>query len=153
MVLEDRGNYFRIEIGSVSRRRGRPDSNNGRRLYLISSFDYIVDEGYKVSVDSTHRQGLSDCTFVSKDSSGVLVVVNAPLGENLASEVVRRSWLRDYVDQLASISSRTVSFRSSGRFFTGSSRRSNIVVTVDEELKANCIGEEISELFRWFSWV
>ncbi|KAL7203953.1 hypothetical protein ACSBR2_017085 [Camellia fascicularis] len=152
-VPEDRGNSFRIEIGSVSRRRGRSDSSDSRRSYSIGSFDYIVDEGYEVSVDSTHRRGLSDCTSVSKDSAGVPVVVNAPPGENIASEVAGRSWLRDYVDRLASISSRTGSFRSSGRFFTGSSRRSNTVVAVDEELEANRIGEEISEMFRWFSGV
>ncbi|KAF5953337.1 hypothetical protein HYC85_006193 [Camellia sinensis] len=152
-VPENRGNSFRIEIGSVSRRRGMSDSSDGRRSYSIGSFDYIVDEGYEVSVDSTHRRGLSDCTSVSKDSAGVPVVVNAPPGENIASEVAGRSWLRDYVDRLASISSRTVSFRSSGRFFTGSSRRSNTVVAVDEELEANRIGEEISEMFRWFSGV
>ncbi|THG07884.1 E3 ubiquitin-protein ligase ATL4-like [Camellia sinensis] len=119
----------------------------------MGSFDYIVDEGYEVSVDSTHWRGLSDCTSVSMDSAGVPVVVNAPPGENLASEVAGRSWLRDYVDGLASISSPTLSFRSSGRFFTGSSHRSNTVVAVGEELEANRIGEEISELFRWFSGV
>ncbi|THG07885.1 E3 ubiquitin-protein ligase ATL4-like [Camellia sinensis] len=94
-------NSFRIEIGSVSRRRGRSDSSDGRRSYSMGSFDYIVDEGYEVSVDSTHRRGLSDCTSVSMDSAGVPVVVNAPPGENLASEVAGRSWLRDYVDGLA----------------------------------------------------
>ncbi|KAL7181424.1 hypothetical protein ACSBR1_040333 [Camellia fascicularis] len=61
--------------------------------------------------------------------------------------------MRDYVDRLALILSRTISFSSSGRFFTSSSRRSNTVVAVDEELEANRIGEEISELFRWFSGV
>ncbi|GMP28866.1 hypothetical protein CsSME_00004224 [Camellia sinensis var. sinensis] len=49
--------------------------------------------------------------------------------------------------------SRTLSFRSSGRFFTGSSRRSNTVVVVDDELEANRIGEETSELFQWFSGI
>ncbi|XP_028083625.1 E3 ubiquitin-protein ligase ATL4-like [Camellia sinensis] len=100
---EDHRNSFGIEIGSVSRRRGRSDSSDGRRSYSIGSFDYIVDEGYEVSVDSTHRRGLSDCTSVSLDSAGVAVVVNTPPGENLASEVVGRRWLRDYVDGLTSI--------------------------------------------------
>ncbi|THG21724.1 hypothetical protein TEA_024106 [Camellia sinensis var. sinensis] len=93
----------------------RSDSSDGRRSYSIGSFDYIVDKGYEVSVDSTHRRGLSNCTFISKDSAGVPVVVNVPPGENLASEVTGPRWLRDYVDRLASISSRTVSFRSSDR--------------------------------------
>ncbi|KAF5933081.1 hypothetical protein HYC85_029252 [Camellia sinensis] len=79
------------------------------------------------------------------------MVVNAPPGENIAYEVAGRSWLRDYVDRLALISSGTISFSSSGRFFIGSSCRSNTVVAVDEELEANRIGEEISELFRWLS--
>ncbi|GMQ09923.1 hypothetical protein CsSME_00053129 [Camellia sinensis var. sinensis] len=141
-VPEDRGNSFPIDIGSVS-----------RRLHSIASFDYIVDEGYVVSIDSTHRQGLSDCTSISKDSAGVPVVVNASPGENLASEVAGRSWLRDYVDRLALIASPTVSFSSSGRFLTCSNCRSNTVVAVDEELEANRIGEEISELFWWFSGI
>ncbi|KAI8005141.1 E3 ubiquitin-protein ligase ATL4 [Camellia lanceoleosa] len=76
MVLKDHGNNFRIEIGSMSRRQGRSDSSDGRRSYSIGSFDYIVDEGYKVSIDSTHQRGLSDYTSVSKDSSGNLVVVS-----------------------------------------------------------------------------
>ncbi|KAI7995091.1 E3 ubiquitin-protein ligase ATL4 [Camellia lanceoleosa] len=128
IVPEDHGNNFRIEIESVSRRRGRSNSSDGRRSYSIDSFNYIVDEG---SVDSTHWRGLSDCISVSKDSAGVLVVVNTLPGENLASEVAGRSWLRDFVDRLALISSRTVSFSSSGRFFTHSSRQSNTVVTID----------------------
>lgn len=146
---------FRVEIGSVSRRHGRSDSvDGGRRSYSIGSFEYIVDDGYEVSVDSTHRRGLSECTSVdNKESVGS---VPAPPGESLAGEVssAGRSWLRDYVDRLGSFSfsSRTMSFRSSGRFFAGSSRRSDVVVPV-EDLEANRIGEEISELFRWLSGV
>lgn len=56
-----------------------------------------------------------------------------------------RSWLKDYVDRL----SHGISFRSSDRFFTGSSRRSEEMTVMD--LEANHAGEEISELFRWFS--
>ncbi|XP_052192175.1 E3 ubiquitin-protein ligase ATL4-like [Diospyros lotus] len=144
----ERGNSFRIEIGSVSRRREGSDSGDGRRSYSIGSFEYIVDDGYELSVGSTHRRGPSDCTSVDKESTGV----PEPPGENLAAEVGGRSWLREYVDRFASISSRTVSFRSSGRFFTGSSRRSDSIVAVDD-CETNRIGEEISELFRWFSGV
>lgn len=74
----------------------------------------------------------------------------------LAAEVApaRGSWLREYVDRLStSLSSRTASFRGSGRFFTGSSRRSEIAGVGDYDLEANRVGEEISELFRWFSGV
>lgn len=147
------GGSFRIEIGSVSRRHGRSDSADSRRSYSIGSFEYIVDDGYEVSVDSTHRRGLSECTSVDKESVGV--PIPAPPGESLAGEVTAgRSWLRDYVDRLGSFSfsSRTMSFRSSGRFFAGSSRRSDVVVPI-EDLEANRIGEEISELFRWLSGV
>lgn len=62
-------------------------------------------------------------------------------------------WLKDYVDRLsASISSRTASFRSSGRFFAGggSSRR---IEPVDYDVEGNRIGVEISEMFRWLSGV
>lgn len=145
------GGSFRIEIGSVSRRHGRSDSADGRRSYSIGSFEYIVDDGYEVSVDSTHRRGSSECTSVDKESLGI--PVPAPPGESLTGEVnAGRSWLRDYVDRLGSFSSRTMSFRSSGRFFSGSSRRSDVVVPI-EDLEANRIGEEISELFRWLSGV
>ncbi|KAK3019240.1 hypothetical protein RJ639_005275 [Escallonia herrerae] len=147
------GNSFRIEIGSVSQRRA--PSESGRRSYSIGSFDYIVDEGYEVSVGSTHRRGASDCT--EKDSAGAPVSQHEPPGEILAEEVAGgRSWLRDYVDRISaiSVSSRAMSFRSTGRFFTGSSRRSeNAVVAAAEDVEANRVGEEISELFRWLSGV
>ncbi|KAL2514049.1 E3 ubiquitin-protein ligase [Forsythia ovata] len=152
----ENGGSFRIEMGSISRRRGTEDTGGaGRRSYSIGSFEYIVDNGYEVSMGSTtHRRGLSDCTSVDKESSIGVPVPELP-GEVLAGEISRgRSWLRDYVDRLASISvsSRSISFRSSGRFFTGSSGRSGNVVAV-EDLEANRVGEEISELFRWLSGV
>ncbi|CAA3020748.1 E3 ubiquitin- ligase ATL4 [Olea europaea subsp. europaea] len=153
----ENGGSFRIEMGSISRRRGTEDTGGGgRRSYSIGSFEYIVDNGYEVSVGSTnHRRGSSDCTSIDKESSiGVPVAEPLPV-EVLAGEVSRgRNWLRDYVDRLASVSvsSRSLSFRSSGRFFTGSSRRSDTVVPV-EDLEANRVGDEISELFRWLSGV
>ncbi|CAK8560017.1 unnamed protein product [Lathyrus sativus] len=63
-------------------------------------------------------------------------------------------WLKEYMDRLsASISSRTASFRSSGRFFSGgggggSSRR---IEPVEYDVDGNRIGEEITEMFRWLS--
>ncbi|CAM8974347.1 unnamed protein product [Rhodiola kirilowii] len=70
--------------------------------------------------------------------------LNAEIGAN-------RSWLRDYMDTL---SSRTVSLRSSTRYFTGSSRRS-LAVPGDGywDIEASRAGEEISEMFRWFSGI
>ncbi|KAL1562059.1 RING-type E3 ubiquitin transferase [Salvia divinorum] len=146
---------FRIEIGSISRRRGggSPEVAEGdRRSYSIGSFDYIVDDnGYEVSAGSvTHRRGASNCTSADKESS-VGIPIPDPPGEALAADVSSgRNWLRDYVDRLAS-----VSFRSSGRFFSGSSRRSDPVAAASavEDLEANRVGEEISELFRWFSGI
>ncbi|KAA8515806.1 hypothetical protein F0562_018583 [Nyssa sinensis] len=156
-AAEDRGNSFRIEIGSISRGRGASDSRDARRSYSIGSFEYIVEDGYEVSVGSTHRRGISDCPSVDKDSTGVPgtqteQVPEQPVQSSETETAAGRSWLRDYVDRFASISlsSRALSFRSSGRFFSGSSRRSDVVVPVDD-LEANRIGEEISELFRWLS--
>ncbi|CAA0820334.1 E3 ubiquitin-protein ligase ATL4 [Striga hermonthica] len=148
------GGSFRVEIGSVSRRGAADD---GRRSYSIGSFDYVLDEnGYEVPVGSTaiHRRGGSDCTSVDKESS-VGIQMPEPPGEAIAAEVSGgRNWLREYMDRLASSSSRALSFRSSGRFFTGSSRRSDLGV---EDLEANQhhhrVGEEISELFRWLSGI
>ncbi|KAI7994585.1 E3 ubiquitin-protein ligase ATL4 [Camellia lanceoleosa] len=69
----------------------------------------------------------------------------------IVDEGYETTWIDLHRFHLAPISSRTVSFSSSSRFFTGSSRQSNTVVAVDKELEANRIGEEISELFWWFS--
>ncbi|KAL2478294.1 E3 ubiquitin-protein ligase [Forsythia ovata] len=152
----ENGGSFRVEIGSISRRRGATESDEGRRLsYSIGSFDYIVNEDYEVSVESTtHRPVAPGFTSLDKQSS-VRVPGGDPPGEVLSREVsVGRNWMMDYVDRLASISlsSRTMSFRNSGRFFSGSSRRSDSVVTF-EDLEANRIGEEISEFFQWLSGV
>ncbi|KAL3516793.1 hypothetical protein ACH5RR_023695 [Cinchona calisaya] len=149
----NRSGSFRVEIGSVSRRRGTSDSGDGRRSYSIGSFDYIVDDGYEVPVGSMHQRGVSDCTSTDKESVGI--PMTGPPGESLAAEVSSgRSWLRDYVDRLSSFSfsSRSMSFRSSGRYIFGSSRRNGVVVPV-ADLEANPIGEEISEYFRWLSGV
>ncbi|XP_027113449.1 E3 ubiquitin-protein ligase ATL4-like [Coffea arabica] len=152
----NRSGSFRVEIGSISSRRGTSDtSGDGRRSYSIGSFDYIVDDGCEVPVDSTHHRGVSDCTSTDKESFGI--PVTGPPGESLAAEVAGgRSWLRDYVDRLSSFSfsSRTMSFRSSGRYMFGSSRRNDVVVPVaDLEANPNPIGEEIGEYFRWLSGV
>lgn len=119
------------------------------RSYTIGSFEYVVDEEFEVPIGDarTHRRDVSD-----KDFTGIEVTVPVAPGDEVATEVAgeRGSWLRDYVDRIASVSSR--SFRSSGRFFGGSSRRSNAVVVDDLEAN-NRFGEEISELFQWLSRV
>ncbi|XP_073157635.1 E3 ubiquitin-protein ligase ATL4-like [Henckelia pumila] len=151
------GDSFRIEIGSISRRRGAAESGDGaQRSYSLGSFEYIVEDGFAISMGSTtHRRGISDCTSVENEAHAGNQATEPP-GDALAGEVAGggRNWLREYVDRLASvsISSRAMSFRSSGRFFSGSSRRSETVIAADD-LEANRAGEEISELFRWLSGV
>ncbi|XP_050237909.1 E3 ubiquitin-protein ligase ATL4 [Mercurialis annua] len=136
---------FRLEIGSISRRQTAPDSVvESRSSYSIGSFEYLVEEDSEITVSQTHRSSFSDKETVAAQQY---------LESNLASDVSAggRSWLKDYVDRLStSLSSRALSFRSSGRFFTGSSRRSE---TVDYDVEGHRMGEEISEMFRWFSGV
>ncbi|EOA23262.1 hypothetical protein CARUB_v10017624mg [Capsella rubella] len=144
-------NSFRLEIGSISRRQiPIPESPDQHRSYSIGSFDYIVDD-----VESE----ISESNFNRRSTSGkqedaaatTTTAVEASLAADVGNEG-SRSWLKDYVDRLSrGISSRAMSFRSSGRFFTGSSRRSEEMNVVD--LEANHAGEEISELFRWLSGV
>lgn len=125
----------------------------------MGSFDYIVDDvESEISESNFNRVSTSrkqdDATTAT---NAVAVTSNSiPAFESsLAAEIENdgsRSWLKDYVDRLSrGISSRAMSFRSSGRFFTGSSRRSEEMGVAD--LEANHAGEEISELFRWLSGV
>ncbi|KAE9600802.1 hypothetical protein Lal_00011177 [Lupinus albus] len=154
---------FRVEIGNVSRRGTAPEDSvssaaddgrsggAGTRSYSIGSFEYLVNEESEVPFSNAHRRSVSD----QKD---IPVPVDYPVNQNeafLAGDVAgARNWLKDYVDRIsASISSRTVSFRSSGRF-GGSSRRSDVVpVSVEYDIEGNRIGEEITEMFRWISGV
>ncbi|KAL9682315.1 hypothetical protein QQ045_014111 [Rhodiola kirilowii] len=138
---------FRVEIGNVSRHRHlSSDLGNGASIrsstYSIGSFDYVVDAESEVAAAATHTSAVSQG---KNDQS------EATTSNSLAAEVggISRSWLREYVDRLsATISSRTLSFRSSGRFFGGSDSRNG-----DYDVEANRAGEEISEMFRWFSSV
>ncbi|XP_022759466.1 E3 ubiquitin-protein ligase ATL4-like [Durio zibethinus] len=139
---------FRLEIGSISRRQPGSDSSEQRRSYSIGSFDYVVEEESEVTRNQTHRRNVSEKEEVGGPEAAAEV--------SLAAEVATgRSWLKDYVDRLSfSLSSRALSLRSSGRFFTGSSRRSDISGAAgDYDVEANRIGVEISEMFRWFSGV
>ncbi|TKY68840.1 E3 ubiquitin-protein ligase ATL4 [Spatholobus suberectus] len=151
---------FRLEIGNISRRGtdgGAADGAATRsRSYSIGSFEYLVDDESEVPFSHARRRS-------GDDAKEFPAPAEAPATQNeatLAGEVAGvRSWLKDYVDRVsASISSRTASFRSSGRFFSGgggSSRRSDVVpvVAAEYDLEGNRIGEEISEMFRWLSGV
>ncbi|GAU49733.1 hypothetical protein TSUD_43200 [Trifolium subterraneum] len=146
---------FRVEIGNVSRRgtnSNNPELAGGgggdSRSYSIGSFDYYVVEPSEVPFSQDHRRSISDQKEIHipfSDDSSVVTVAGEVSGSG--------HWLKDYVDRLsATISSRTASFRSSGRFFGGggSSRR---IEPVDYDVEGGRIGEEISEMFRWLSGV
>ncbi|KAK4804678.1 hypothetical protein SAY86_004495 [Trapa natans] len=137
---------FRIEIGSVSHRRDTSDSGEAHISYSIGSMDYIIDDESEVAVAGDYQRGIFD-----KEEAAPQLAVDP----NLAAEVAAgRSWLGEYMDRLsATLSSRTLSFRSSRRFFTGSSRRTETPGVAEWELEASRVGEEISELFRWASGV
>ncbi|XP_022980348.1 E3 ubiquitin-protein ligase ATL4-like [Cucurbita maxima] len=143
------GDSFRLEIGSISRRQIPSESGEGRRSYSIGSFEYFVEEDSEVNFTHAHRRSVSDKEDIEAPVSAVSTE------QSLAAEVGSgRNWLKDYVDRLSnSVSSRALSFRGSGRFFTGSSRRSEVTVVGDWEQENSRVGEEISELFRWFSGV
>ncbi|KAL6557319.1 hypothetical protein OROMI_017669 [Orobanche minor] len=153
------GGSFLIEIGNISSHRaGEADTDaavGARRSYSVGSFEYIVDgNGYEVPVGcTTHSGRFSDFNLNDKESSvGIPIPPDSP-GEVLAAEFSGgRNWLRECVYRLASVSNSSRTVRSSGRFFSGSSRRSEGVVAF-EDLEAYRAGEEISEIFRWFSGV
>lgn len=151
------GDSFRLEVGSISSRQTTM-SNNGdtRRSYSIGSFDYLVEDYSEIILSNAHRRSVSDQKEDSRPPVDQPAVVP---DESLAAEIASgsgsgRSWLKEYIDRLStSLSSRALSFRSSGRFFTGSSRRSEVAGTGEWDLEAARVGEEITEMFRWFSGV
>ncbi|KAG5022393.1 hypothetical protein AAZX31_07G114100 [Glycine max] len=153
---------FRLELGNISRRgtdgaaEGGSVARGGSRSYSIGSFEYLIDDESEVPFSHARRRSVDDAKEFPAPAE-------APVSHNeasLAGEVGGvRSWLKEYMDRVSvSISSRTASFRGSGRFFSGggsSDRRSDIVPVAAPEYDAegNRIGEEISEMFRWLSGV
>jgi E3 ubiquitin-protein ligase ATL4 len=104
-----------------------------------------VEEESEVTISQSHRRSMSK----ESGRGGGLTLSEEPI---LAAEVA--SARGSLLDRLStSLSSRTTSFRGSGRLFTGSSGRSEIAGGGDYGLGASRVGEEISELFRWFSGV
>ncbi|PPS09900.1 hypothetical protein GOBAR_AA10742 [Gossypium barbadense] len=131
-----------------AQRQTGSDSGDQRRSYSIGSFDYIVEEESQLNRNQIHQRNMSD-----KEEVGRAEAISEA---SLAAEVANgRSRLKEYVDRLSfSLSSRAMSFRSSGRLVTGSSGRSDISgADGDYDLEANRFGEEISEMFRWFSGI
>lgn len=96
--------------------------------------------------NNSQRRSVSE-----KEEGGSQQLVDPVLAVEVASG---GSWLGDYMDRLsATVSSRALSFRSSRRFFTGSSRRSEVTAVEEWEVDSSRVGEEISEMFRWASGV
>ncbi|MCL7036768.1 hypothetical protein MKW94_004026 [Papaver nudicaule] len=181
------GDSFRIEIGSVSRRSRNLSSENigavvnGRsRSYSMGSFEYLVEDESEVIVvssDQSNFGGKKEGETDTAAAADVVVREQTTGSDELAAEVGSgnggRGWLLDYVDKIASSTSSSFSsrsFRVSGRFFTGSSRRfDGGVAGIDRrtddnsaavngdgswELEGNQrYGEEISSFFRWLSGV
>ncbi|MED6131918.1 hypothetical protein PIB30_014363 [Stylosanthes scabra] len=140
------GDSFRLEIGSISR-RGTASSaaeESRTRTYSVGEFDYLVDEDVEIPYSQARRRNDS-----GEKDDGAAAVESA--GLSLVGEVGSRWSWKDYYDLVSASVSSTVSFRSSGRFLTGSSRRNDVVSIGDYEGEANRFGEEISEVFRWLS--
>ncbi|KAK1307110.1 E3 ubiquitin-protein ligase ATL4 [Acorus calamus] len=97
------GGSFRIEIGSVSRRRRQPGSSG--RSYSIGSFEYVVEDAEVVAAAEPappHRAEKAE-----PESSAAEEVAEAVGGGG-------RGWLRDYLDRV--VSSASSSFRVSRRW-------------------------------------
>ncbi|CAJ1975711.1 unnamed protein product [Sphenostylis stenocarpa] len=149
------GESFRLEIGNISssgrRSTGAGEETRGRS-YSVGAFEYFIDEEAEIEVAFSYASRRS---VSGEKDEGVAVEAAADSLPSLAGEVGRggssnsNGWLKDYVDRL----SNTMSFRSSGRFFTGSSRRSDVVVGGDYDAEANRLGDDIGEMFRWLSGV
>lgn len=110
----------------------------------------------EVTVPSVHRRPEPTAAV---DKSGALDEAEIHHGETLAAEVTgegdtgRNSWLRDYFERMTRTASFSLSssFRSSGRFFAGSSRRTDAPRVHELDLEASQLGDEIGEMFRWLS--
>ncbi|KAL9245223.1 hypothetical protein vseg_018899 [Gypsophila vaccaria] len=147
-LLGNNSGSFRVEIGNVSDRR---NSGEIRRSYSLGGdFDYVIAADEVAVADVTP-------TSLPRTTSDKATEQRAALAAEVGTTRGGGGgwWLKDF---LSSSSSRTSSFRSSGRFFTGSSRRSTVESTAgnrENELGemdgASRLGDEIGELFRWLS--
>ncbi|PKA58877.1 E3 ubiquitin-protein ligase ATL4 [Apostasia shenzhenica] len=126
-----RSESFRVELGSVSRRRSSADgipvaaAGHGRSYSLGHSFEYLVEEEVEAVLERLNRAPEG-----AKEEKPENRGLPAPPG----SEVVEASgggglgWLRDYVDRLASSASSSFnSLRFSGRI--GSHRFDSVSAT------------------------
>lgn len=111
-----RSGSFRVELGSVSRRRPSADgipSGHGRSYSLGSSFEYLVDEEVEAVLERLRRAP------VGKPENSIEVIgAPPPPGSEVAEAAGNggRGWLRDCVDRLTSSASSSFnSLRFSGR--------------------------------------
>ncbi|XP_072962885.1 E3 ubiquitin-protein ligase ATL4-like [Typha angustifolia] len=144
-ILETpRSGSFRIEIGSVSRRRTSPEDNSATatptsgntlpplpppprpppppplphlRTYSLGSFDYFVEEELEAVVPRNHKEKKP----AEVRAPSTVTVGGAPPepGEDVAEAAggAGRGWLKDYVDRLTSSASSSFnSLRFSGRW-------------------------------------
>lgn len=120
-----RSESFRVEIGSVSRRNDDhsavPTSPHARSYSLGSSFEYVVEEEIEAVLARVRRRPQTE-------KSSEIQQAPQPPGEQLAELAggSHRSWLRDYVDRLAS--SASSSFSSLGFSQRGTHRFDSTVV-------------------------
>ncbi|XP_057532337.1 E3 ubiquitin-protein ligase ATL4 isoform X2 [Amaranthus tricolor] len=125
--------------------------NSSQSCPLCRSSVFVPESDLLARLGEVHSGSFRRTTSSTTDYK-----VDEQLQQNLAAEVGTRggSWLKDYLSH--SLSS---SFRSSGRWFTGSSRRETTTEfennnRVNElDLEASRLGDEIGELFRWLSGV
>ncbi|KAJ3680637.1 hypothetical protein LUZ60_016915 [Juncus effusus] len=149
---------FRVEIGSISRRRTdeNPNSASGRS-YSIGSFDYRIEDEIDAVISRIGR--------LKEEKEGDPTAVRAPAppppGENvaeLAGGGENRGWLRDYVDRLASTASSSFnSLRFSNRW--SNSRRQENAAGVESrrwDVEAAALaeqGEEEEAFYAVYRWI
>ncbi|KAK7354554.1 hypothetical protein VNO80_20019 [Phaseolus coccineus] len=151
------GESFRLEIGNISS-SGRQSTAAGEemrgRSYSVGAFEYFIDEEAEAEIEVAFGYAIRRSVSGEKHDRATVEAAADSL-PSLAAEVGRggsnnsSGWLKDYVDRL----SNSMSFRSSGRFFTGSSRRTDVAQGGDYDDEANRLGDEIGEMFRWISGI
>ncbi|KAJ4799873.1 RING/U-box superfamily protein [Rhynchospora pubera] len=110
---DNQSGSFRVEIGTVSRRRNNeenPHATSGRS-YSLGSFDYLVEDDIEAVVSRISR-------MKEEKEAETNVGAPPPPGEHVAEIAGEgRGWLRDYVDRIASSASSSFnSLRFSGRW-------------------------------------
>lgn len=100
-AAESRSESFRVEIGSVSRRTDDSSRASHARSYTLgSSFEYVVeDEDIEAVLARLRRSSAAEKADPSAPGDAVADIAGGS----------HRSWLRDYIDRLASSASSSFS--------------------------------------------